>query len=45
MQRACRFLAFALLGVVWLNNSTEGRKIRHRMDAVSESNGAVYRGD
>lgn len=38
-------LGLTLLGVVWLNNSTEGRKIKHRMDAVGQSNSMQYRSD
>jgi hypothetical protein len=34
-----------MLGVIWLNNSSEGRRIKHRMEAVGQSNAAQYRGD
>jgi uncharacterized membrane protein len=38
-------LTFALLGAVWLNNSSEGRKIKHRMDAVGQESASKYRGE
>jgi uncharacterized membrane protein len=38
-------LTFALLGAVWLNNSSEGRKIKNRMDAVGHESAEQYRGD
>jgi hypothetical protein len=45
MKYLIYILTCALLGVVWLNNSTEGRKIKHRMDAVGQEQGAKYRGE
>jgi K+-transporting ATPase c subunit len=45
MRYVIYVLLITMLGVVWLNNSSEGRKIKHRMDAVGNSNAAQYRGD
>jgi hypothetical protein len=45
MKYVIYILTAALIGVVWLNNSAEGRKIKHRMDAVGHESSAKYRGD
>lgn len=36
-------LAFALIGVLWINNTPQGRKILHNVDAASERGTAQYR--
>lgn len=45
MRYLIYILLITMLGVVWLNNSTEGRKIKRQMDAVGQSNAAQYRAD
>lgn len=45
MKYVIYVLTVALLGVVWLNNSDEGRKIKNRMDSVGQESAAQYRGD
>jgi hypothetical protein len=45
MKYVIYVLTFVMFGVVWLNTSAEGRKIKHRMDAVGQESSAKYRGD
>lgn len=36
-------LGFVAIGLIWINTSSEGRKIRNSMEAVGERNAAAYR--
>ena len=38
-------LALMAAALVYLNNSADGRRLKHRMEAASESSVAQYRGD
>lgn len=45
MRYVLYVLLVTVLGMVLLNNTSEGRKIKHRMHAVGESNAQQYRPD
>lgn len=38
-------LAATLIGLTWLNNTSDGRKILRQMDAVGERNSQAYMPD
>jgi hypothetical protein len=45
MRYVIYVLAVVMVGLVYLNSSTDGRRFKHRMEAAGESSVSHYRGD